>query len=254
MRLSFGREAAVVIPGLLPTANDVIFVQEGGVIPVVDFSIANATLSRRKLACIVVYTKTMLESGNVDSLVRQTLNEAVGLRLDANLFDATAGDAVRPPGLRAGIAATAASASTIPTEAMLADVAALTGAVAAVAGNTPIVLVANPAQAAALRLRLDDSSRVFSSSALAAGVVMAIAANALAVVVDPQPEFEIRSGPTLHMDDAATAIGVAGSPNVVASPTRSLYQTDSVGIKLRLNVSWVLRTTGATSWVENVVW
>ena len=56
------------------------------------------------------------------------------------------------------------------------------------------------------------------------------------------------------MDNAPTAIGTAGSPNVVSAPTRDLYQTDSVGLKVRLGVTWALRTSGAVAWVQNVVW
>ena len=71
---------------------------------------------------------------------------------------------------------------------------------------------------------------------------------------DSSIEFEIRTGPTVHMNTTPTAIGTAGTPATVAAPARSYFQTDSVGLKMRLGCSWVLRTTGAVAWVENVVW
>ena len=43
-------------------------------------------------------------NGNAELAVRDALTRSVGLALDSVLFDATAGDAIRPPGLRHGVA------------------------------------------------------------------------------------------------------------------------------------------------------
>jgi hypothetical protein len=59
--------------------------------------------------------------------------------LDSVLFDATAGDAIRPAGLRYGITGSVPSASTDPLQAMLSDLKTLTAAVAGVGG--PIYFV-----------------------------------------------------------------------------------------------------------------
>jgi hypothetical protein len=117
---------------------------------------------------------------------------------------AVSGDITRLAGLRANIAAGTASASATRSEAMAADVATLVGAVAGIAGNGPIALVAAPAQAAALRLwaRRDLVYPILASGSLAAGMVMAVAANALVSAADPAPRFSIADVAALHFDTA----------------------------------------------------
>src|SRR5215207_61983 len=127
----------------------------------------------------------MLSASNVDTVVRATLNESVGLALDNVFFSASAATTAAPAGLRNGVSAGTASASTSSTEALYEDVQTLVAAVAGVAGNGPIALVAHPAQAQALKLRLEDGSNVYGSAALSAGVVMAVAPRAVVVVIDP---------------------------------------------------------------------
>jgi hypothetical protein len=97
--------------------------------------------------------------------------------------------------------------------------------------------------------------RVFSSSGLAANTIMAVATNALAVAVDPVPRIESSVEAVMHYEDASPAqIGTAGSPNTVAAPTSSLYQTDTVGLKIILKVPWGLRASGAVAWLTSATW
>jgi hypothetical protein len=80
---------------------------------------------------------------------------------------------------------------------------------------------------------------------------MAVALPALAVAIDPEPQFHAAESATLHMDDAPARIGDAG---VVAAPTRSLFQSDSYALSVTLGVSWGLRATGAVAFVTAVTW
>jgi len=97
-----------------------------------------------------------------------SLTRSVGLAIDAALFDDVAGDDVRPAGLRYGLAASAASASTDPDQAMIDDLSALAGAVSAIGGpilkdklfifgnpkgGTPVMLAA-PSSAIDLPLKI----------------------------------------------------------------------------------------------------
>jgi hypothetical protein len=144
----------------------------------------------------------------IELLVRQILSESVGLALDSKAFDATAGDTTRVGGLLNDINAKTASNSTVPSEAMAADIGTLVGEVAATAGNNPIVFVASPKQAAALRLwaKPNFNFDVLSSGALTDGTVIAIAANALVSACDPVPRFEVSNATTLHFEDTNPAI------------------------------------------------
>ena len=65
----------------------------------------------------------------------------------------------------------------------------------------------------------------------------------------------VSTSATLHMEDTSpTAIGTAGSPNVVAAPVRSLFQTDVTGIKMVLPVTWAMRRAGQISMLDTVAW
>ena len=84
---------------------------------------------------------------------------------------------------------------------------------------------------------------------------MCVALNALAAAVDPEPKFDISKDAVVHAEDAAPlAIGTAGSPNTVAAPTRSLFQTDTIAVRLVLRVAWGLRAAGAVSFTSAVTW
>jgi hypothetical protein len=212
-------------------------------------------LTPDKLAVICVLSSEMIQGSNAENLVRDALSRSAALALDTALLDADASTTARPAGLRYGISALTASALTDRTEAMLADIATLAGAVAPVAGNAPIVLVANPVRAMMLRLRAPRELpvSVLASSAVAAGDLIAVAPPALVSAVGP-PQILASRETTLHMHDAPTAISTAGSPNVVSAPVRSLWQTDCVALRLLLVASWGLRDPRGLAWLTATAW
>jgi hypothetical protein len=258
LSLSFDGAGSITVPGVLAAAGHIGFVAEGAPIGVHQLSVSGPTLAPHKFAVIMTFTRETFahSTPTIEALVRAALGESVSLALDTALLDATASDATRPAGLRNGVAGLTATAGG-GNEALLADLKALAVAVAPVAGNAPIVFIANPAQAVAIRMRLagELGYDVLSSSGLAAGTVVAIASNALVSAIDPVPRFTVGMHGTMHMEDVApAAIGTAGTPNVVSAPVRSLFQTDSIGLRLILDVSWSLRTSGALAWVSGVTW
>jgi len=170
------------------------FVQEAAPIPVRMFSVgAGVTLLPRTLATISVFTRDIFEHStpSIEALVRATVTEDIGLAADTYAFDATAGDAIRPAGLLAGISAT--SPATASDWAMVGDVQTLAAAVAPVAGNAPIYFVASPKQAARMRYSAQIKNvEMFASSALADRTVIAIASSCLVSALDAQPRIEVR--------------------------------------------------------------
>jgi hypothetical protein len=159
---------------------------------------------------------------------------------------------VRPAGLRHDIAPLTASAVTNPSEAMIDDMAKLAGAVA-VFGD-PILFVAAPERATAISLRLRPAPPfdVLASPALAAGDLIAVAGYGVASAVDAVPQIESSRVATVHMDDVPLPIGQAGP--ILATPTRSLWQAGTVGIKIRFNVDWALRDPRALAWTTTTAW
>src|SRR4029077_8114186 len=103
--LVFDSAGEVYVPGLEATADKVAFVREGAPIPVHGLTATGALLEPRKLAVIVALSAEMIAGSNAEALVTNALTRATSLAIDAALFDAVAGDDVRPAGLRYGIAA-----------------------------------------------------------------------------------------------------------------------------------------------------
>lgn len=214
--------------------------------------LSGPAMTEHKLAAILEFARELLESSSAEVLVRQALLESLARGLDAVLFDNVAGDAVRPPGLRNGVAGLTPSSSTDKSQAMADDVIALGSAVGAVTGG-PLTFVAAPAQALALALRTVGSfpHAVLASSALAAGTVICVATDALAVAVGAGPEIDASRVAEIHRADPASAIADGGS---MVAPVASIFQCDTVALRLRWSVSWARRASGAVSHMPSVLW
>jgi hypothetical protein len=52
-------------------------------------------------------------------------------------------------------------------------------------------------------------------------------------------------------DPAGELVDIGG---VFARPVASLYQSDSVALRLRWPISWILRDVRGVSWMQNVNW
>lgn len=242
-------------PGALSDANNANFVGEASPIPVKALGFDGPILSPRKFATIVTFSREIVSTPNVEAIVRTVLTESLGLSTDAALLSNSAGNTIRPPGLLLGIAPLTPSTATDPQDAMVADIKALVSAVAPIAGNGEVVLVAAADQAVALRLRQSrEVYPILASSVLTAGTIIAIAPNGLASAIDPVPRFEIASEGTLVMDDAAGPLSTVGTPNVVAAPAISLFQSDTIALRVVLQVSWGLRSQSAIAYMTGVAW
>src|SRR5262249_55522028 len=120
------------------------FIGEGQPIPVHQLPVTGgAILHPRKFATIVALTREMIQSSNAQELVQAVLVDAIAASLDLHLFDSTAGDSTRPPGLLVGVTPITAATG---TNAMVTDLAALATAVAPY-GGLDIVYVTDPGTA-----------------------------------------------------------------------------------------------------------
>jgi hypothetical protein len=252
LQLSFDGAASISLPSLaLPQAD---FVAQGKPIPVVQgTSSAGVTLEPHKLASIVPLSGEMLRNSNSEQIVRAVLMDNVGPSLDAAMFSTAAAVAdLRPPGLLNGITALTPSAGTNKAESMVDDVSALAAAVAPVAGNAPIILIAAPAQSVALQMRPNSSPfSVFTSSALPPKRVICVAARALVTAMSA-PVIDASREAAVHMASPASELIDIGG--VMAVPVKSMTQTDGVALRLRMPVAWALRSPVAISFMDNVTW
>jgi hypothetical protein len=245
------------IPNFNPSASGADFIAELSPIPVEQAPSTVLILTLKKIAAISPFTREALTHTipNLEIITRASLFGSVATVLDSRLFDATAGDTTRPAGIRNGIgAAAAASADADANVNMFADLSAVIGAVAAVAGNNPILIVCGPAQSRRLKMRMagrDPGFEVFASSGVAEGLVIGIASNALASAIDPNPKIEVSDQTVLNFDDASPVNITTGG---VAATTKSLWQTDSLAVKIRLRVDWGLRSSSGCAWITGTTW
>ena len=241
---TFGR-GTVTVPGFAPGESQ--FVAEAGAIPVEQFTASGPTLTPYKLATITALSAELIEHSEAERIVRSALTESAAIGLDKALFSNAASVAgLRPPGLLNGIAPlTPAGAG---AGAMNADLTALLAAIAPVAG-AGFMIVAAPAQAATIQFGLvGERPSVRASAGLPAKTVIAIATQAFAGVLET-PRVEASSDAVLHMEDTnPTEIGNT------SAPTRSLWQTNSIGLRMIMPVSWGLRSPTGVAWMSAVNW
>lgn len=243
--LAFPRKAAAA-------GGDLPWVREGGAIAVRQFNLDAVVLGpAKKFGIIATMTR---EVAAHQSTFETLLREEATATLDAALFGDAAADDDRPAGLLNGVTPLAGSAAASMNERMIADLELLAGTIIA-AGGIDVVYIASPRQAMSARLRLGTAkATIWASSALADGTVIAIEPQAFVSAFGANPKITASMQTAIHMDDAATALAATGTPNTVSAPARSLFQTDTIALKLILDAAWALRAAGRVQVITDATW
>jgi Phage capsid family len=252
---NFDRRQSIRLPQRLVDPNYAgTWLAEGQPIPVYQYPIsAGVTLTPKKLGVICVFTHEMIETSNIESLVRSLLSESAALALDKALFGSQADDGVTPPGLLNGVAPLAATAigSTSKRDTMISDLGNLVQALADNGGGADPTFVCAPGQAIAARLNFFPERGdpiVLASMALPAGTVVCIETRSLvATITASMPQFSVADATLLQMADDPVDV-------VSGTPTRSVFQLDALGLKMTLDaIDWKMRAPHV-AWVQNVNW
>lgn len=274
-RFSFGRSGQISLPtrSTTPTVAGSFFAQ-GAPIPVRQAAFTAVTLGIKKMGVITTMTREIQEHSipAIEGILRNAMQEDTLGALDAILLDANAATAIRPIGILNG-ATTAAGTAGGGLAAVVADVKGMLGSlITATAGNvrTPVWIM-NPIQAIALTLTQSaggdfpfkaevNGNRflgypLIQSTLVTAGTVILLDAADFFSAAGDEPRIDVSDQAVLHMEDTTPLpIGTVGSPNTVAAPTRSLWQTDCIGIRLILDVNWAFRRTGMVVTRTAVTW
>jgi hypothetical protein len=251
--LDFDGAASIRVPGISIPSTD--FVGEGAPIPApIETTSAGPTLTPFKIAGLASLTNEMLRSPNAEEMVRAVLIESAGPALDKAMFSANAATSAKPAGLLNGIAAlTPAASASAKDQIIVDDLQALTLAIAPVAGNNNVVVVASPDAAVALRLRvLREDVPILTSASLAARTVILIAVNAVVSAVDGAPMVDASSQSAFVRDTVPQEIVTAAG--TVATSVGSTFQTDESLLRLRWPIAWALRDARGLAWMQNVNW
>src|SRR5262245_27430121 len=260
LAISFGRAGRVVIPMRVRTPTIAgSFVGEGLPIPVRQGAFTSQTLVPKKLAVITTWTREMDEHSTpaIEGVLRDAIQTDTTYAVDGILLDSNAATAIRPAGILNGVSAQTATAGG-GVAAIVGDLKLLVGALTTgTFGNirSPVWLM-NPAELLSASLAYATNTGVFpfkdeigrgtlmnipiiDSGTVTAKTVILIDAADFVSVGGEGPRFDLSDQATLHMEDTSPAELVGtGSPGTVASPQRSLFQTDSIALRMVMPLNW----------------
>jgi HK97 family phage prohead protease len=249
------------------------FIAEGAPIPVRQAAFLPVTIGLKKMGIIVSYTREIAEHSTpqIEQLLRQLIVEDTQVAVDSTLIDATAASAIRPAGLRSGVAGLTPTAGGGFT-ALLGDIKQLIAVLSAANALVMPVWIMNPQQAISISLTMNaggffpfkqeiDNNQlqgypVILSNTMPLGTVLIMNADDFMSVTGDEPRFDVSDQATLHFEDTTPlqlATGAQGSA-VVATPQRSMFQTDSIALRMVLPMNWAMRRTGVIAWVAGVTW
>jgi hypothetical protein len=274
MNVTLGRYAQLSMP-TRATTNTIAgsFVAEGAPIPVRQAAFVPVTIGLKKMAVITSYTREIAEHSTpqIEMILRQLIMDDTGVAVDTVFIDNIAISAIRPAGIRNGVSGQTPTAGG-GFAALVGDLKLLVGVLAASNALTTPVFMMNPVQQIAISLTQSaggdfpfqaeiNSSRLLGypvvvSSTIPAGMVILINAADLMVVQGDTPRFDVSDQATLHFEDTTPlqiTTGAQGSA-VAATPVRSMFQTDSLALRMILPMNWAMRRTGSVAWVTGVTW
>jgi len=273
---TFGRFGIINLPmrSTTPTVAG-SFVGEGAPIPVRQGQFVTQQMTPKKMAVITTFTREIAEHSTpaIEGILRDAVLEDTSVAIDTVLLDANPKDAIRPAGILNGITGLTPTAGGGFT-ALLGDIKQLTNAlIVATRGNfrqpawimspaLSIAIALTPTTGAQALPFREEVSRGFligipiiESTTVTAGTLILIDGADFSSVTGDDPRFEVSDQAVLHMEDTTPlAIGTPGTPPTVAAPARSLWQTDTIGLRMILPMNWTMRRPLSVAFVSGVTW
>ncbi|MFC0201470.1 phage major capsid family protein [Paracoccus rhizosphaerae] len=251
--ISLTSRASVAIPYRTGRAA-LTWVGEGEAIPVKSYALSASRVGPlKKIAGVTVHSREFSRSTSAAPIFERLLREDAADALDVAVFGSTAASDIAPAGLLDGVTPLPATVGG-GLAAMEGDLIALSAAVTT-AGAQTVVIVTTPELAATIKIRKPElADMVWPALGLPAGRVVAIDPDAFAFA-SGLVDIEASKSAVLHMDDEApTQLSIAGSPNAVAAPARSMFQTDLIATRLIFDVSFAMRAPGLVAFIDGAAW
>lgn len=268
-KFTFGRNGSIKIPGRSKTPSLAgSWIGEGAPKPVRKLGLTSITLLPYKLAVISTFTEEMAaySTPQIEQVIRQAMADDTSTSLDTYLIDNVAASAIRPAGLLVGATAVTPDTTESDPLAMAADLKNLAAAIVANGGGRDIVYLMNPVQAMGISMaQATDGTfitvpesvtrTVISSQTVPVDTVIALDAADFATATGDMPKYSVSDQATIHEEDTTPLpITSGGGTPSFASPVRSLWQTDSIGVRMVLDVSWAMRRPGMVAVAAGVTW
>ena len=268
MSFSFDGNGTVNIPSRAAGGAGGSFFAEGAPIRVGRVTTASLPMTARQMGVIVPFTRKLSKQStpSIESVVRQAIVEDTAAVLDPILLDAVAASATRPAGLLNGVAAVATGYGGGDHLAVMQDFKALLAPFIAANAADGITVIMNPAQGLALDFmigpdgtlgdwfaRVRERVSFVESTYATAGRLVALRNSDFATALGDGPMFDVSTQATIHMEDT-TPLEIVAADTTVADPVRSLWQTDSIGIRMVMDIGWIMRRSGVVQWVDGTSW
>ena len=249
------------------------FRAESAPIPVKQMGFTSKTLTPKSVGVISTFSNELFERStpNILDIIRSAIITDTAEMLDVKFLSADAAVAgVSPEGAQNGIlpADTAVSGG-ITVDKITTDLRGRLQRMASLNLGRRPVWVMNPARAWGLQLATNAvgtvafpemasgslvGAPVLTSTSVPADVVFLFDAAEL-YFAGGAPRFVGTDVATLHMENTTPlAIASTGTPNVVAAPVRSLYQTNTAAIRAMWELDWAFNREGCTQTITGVAW
>lgn len=262
--VSFDQAGTAYLPQLTANGANGSFFAEGSPIRVGRITAAAPTFTSRKMGVIIPFSREAAKRATpaLESVIRRAIIDDTAATLDGVLLDATGGDSVRPAGLLNGVAATAAGYGGGDHVAVKEDFKALLAPFISANAADSITVVMNPAQGLSISLmdgptnnagwfsEIAKRVNIVESTHATAGRLVAIRNSDFATATGDVPEFEVSNQATIHMEDSSPAEIVSATGPTTANPVRSFWQTDSMGVRMVMDVSWKMARSGMVAWID----
>jgi hypothetical protein len=95
---------------------------------------------------------------------------------------------------------------------------------------------------------------ILESTHATAGRLVALRNPDFATALGDAPEFDISEQATVHMEDTTPLEIVSGTGPTTADPVRSFFQTATIGVRMLMDVSWLMRRPGMVQWINGTSW
>lgn len=276
LALNLDSAGTAYVPGVAAGGASGSFFAEGAPIRVGQIVTNNVQLTSRKVGVIMVFSREAAKRSTPDleALFRRRILADTAAAVDAVLLDATAQSSVRPGGLlydqvaSAAIAATATGSGGGDHIAVMNDFKALLAPFIAANAATGITVIMNPAQGLSLDFMTGEDGALgdwFSrararfnfveSTHATAGRLIAVRTQDFASAIGGV-EFEMSSQATLHMEQTQADVEQIGTSGTLAgaSQVRSLFQTDTKGIRMVWDLNWRMMRQGMVKWIDGTSW
>jgi HK97 family phage prohead protease/HK97 family phage major capsid protein len=266
--LSFDGVGTVKIPRRTGGTAAGGFVAEGSPIKIGKLTTAAAELTPKKMGVIVAFSRELTKRATpaIEALVRRAILEDTASVLDAAILDATASSTARPAGLLNGLSAVATGYGGGDHVAVKEDFKALLAPFITANASDNITVIMNPAQGLSIAMMdgpdnttawfqaIRDRVTIIESTYATANRIIAIRNSDFATAIGDAPEFDMSEQATVHMEDTTPLEIVSGTGPTTADPVRSFYQTNTMGIRMLMDVSWVMARPSMVQWINGTTY